>query len=212
MKIVQGVIKRFSLFSVIAFAFLLTGCATTQVPSNEYLLMDSDTAALAKPVSPSVASNKAVKLGVQLLPIKVADYLAGNEMVLVSKKGEVFRSQQNLWAEPLASQLNRLTIQAFIKRLPNIEWYGQQPLVSSLDRLSIEVDTFYGDLSGKVQIAGRWRLLSPTGDLLASKEFVAQGALQNSGYPALVQTLGSVWFQKVIDPMADTINSTLIKN
>ncbi|MBJ7553633.1 PqiC family protein [Marinomonas spartinae] len=202
-------LSRYYLCVAVALSCLLTGCATAVVPSNEYLLMDHDGEATTSMSSDSFSKKQPDKkqqvVQIQLLPIRVADYLAGNEMVLVSKQGEVFRSQQNLWAEPLGPQLSRLTLQALIKRMPNIEWFGPQDLVSSSERLSIDVDSFYGDLNGEVHVAGRWRLISSSGQILISKEFVAQGRLPKSGYPALVQTLGKVWFQKVIDPMVKTL-------
>ncbi|SBS31857.1 hypothetical protein MSP8887_01598 [Marinomonas spartinae] len=199
-------LSRYYLCIAVTLSCLLTGCATTVVPSNEYLLMDQE-AKNTTSISSDLLNKKQQVAQIQLLPIRVADYLAGNEMVLVSKQGEVFRSQQNLWAEPLAPQLSRITLQALIKRMPNVEWFGSQALVSSSEHLSIDVDTFYGDLNGMVHVAGRWKLISSSGQVLVSKEFVAQGRLPKSGYPALVQTLGKVWFHKVIDPMVKTFSA-----
>lgn len=187
---------------IVFISALLAGCATTEVASNEYLLMDN--------TPKIVISDPKTQVNIQLMPIQVADYLAGSEIVLLSKPGMVYRSQQNLWAEPLSAQLNRLTMQGLIQRLPDTNWYkGHNAQVANLLKLSVEVDAFYGDLEGQVHVSGRWTLLSGSGQILRSKAFMVTDKLNENGYPALVQTLASTWFQKVMDPMAKSITDAL---
>lgn len=191
-----------SALMIVFISALLAGCATTEVMSNEYLLMDN--------TPKIVISDPKTQVNIQLMPIQVADYLAGSEIVLLSKQGMVYRSQQNLWAEPLSAQLNRLTMQGLIQRLPDTNWYkGHNTQVANLLKLSVEVDAFYGDLEGQVHVSGRWTLLSDSGKILRSKAFMVNEKLNENGYPALVQTLASTWFQQVMNPMAKSITDAL---
>ena len=177
---------------------IVAGCAAPTPPSKEYLLMDADLS--------SVKAQPTKKMPVQLMPIVVANYLAGSEIVLVTKHGDVHRSQSNLWAEPLSPQLTRLTQQRLEKALPNITWFAGQRLPSyAIALLNIEVDAFYADLEGMIHISGRWQVISDAGELTASNTFEVESALQSDGYSTMVQTLSASWFDQVIDPMAKEI-------
>ncbi|WP_249422312.1 PqiC family protein [Marinomonas lutimaris] len=185
-------------FFLALISWMMAGCATPTPPSNEYLLMDTGLK--------NVQAQLSKKMAVQLMPIVVANYLAGNEIVLVTKEGEVHRSQSNLWAESLSPQLTRLTQQRLEKTLPNITWFGGQRLPSyAIALLNIEVDDFYADLEGMVHISGRWQVISATGELAASSTFDVKSELKSDGYSTMVQTLSASWFNKVIDPMAKEI-------
>ena len=183
---------RTVLFLLLVSTFL-SGCAK-QVDElgYEYLLIDTTS---------SQRDRKDTKpVPVQLMPIDVANYLTGNEIVLVSKTGEVHRSQVNLWAEPLSPQLTRLTQQRMEKNLPQITWFVKQRLPSyAIAQLSIEVDRFFADLNGLVHITGRWQLVSPEGTLIASQAFDVEDALKKDGYAALTQTLATNWLDKVVE-------------
>ncbi|WP_417537518.1 PqiC family protein [Marinomonas sp.] len=182
------------LWLLLACSFV-AGCSAPAVQSYEYLLMDAGLKS-AQPQSTR-------RISVQLMPIVVANYLAGNEIVLVTKQGDVHRSQSNLWAETLSPQLTRLTQQRLEKTLPNITWFGGQRLPSyAIALLNIEVDDFYADLEGIVHISGRWQMISANGELSASNTFYVQSELTSDGYSTMVQTLSASWFDKVIDPMA----------
>ncbi|MCW8357390.1 PqiC family protein [Marinomonas pontica] len=182
------------LWLLLACSFV-AGCSAPAVQSYEYLLMDAGLKS-AQPQSTR-------RISVQLMPIVVANYLAGNEIVLVTKQGDVHRSQSNLWAETLSPQLTRLTQQRLEKTLPNITWFGGQRLPSyAIAFLNIEVDDFYADLEGIVHISGRWQMISANGELSASNTFYVQSELTSDGYSTMVQTLSASWFDKVIDPMA----------
>lgn len=185
-------------FLLVLISWMMIGCATPTPPSKEYLLMDTGLH------NTQVQVTK--KISVQLMPIVVANYLAGNEIVLVTKQGDVHRSQSNLWAESLSPQLTRLTQQRLEKALPNITWFGGQRLPSyAIALLNIEVDDFYADLEGMIHISGRWQVISATGELSASNTFEVQRKLKSDGYSTMVQTLSASWFDQVIDPMAKEI-------
>ncbi|RBP77941.1 membrane integrity-associated transporter subunit PqiC [Marinomonas rhizomae] len=186
------------IFLLVLISWMVTGCATPTPPSKEYLLMDSG----LKNTQPQATKT----MSVQLMPIVVANYLAGSEIVLVTKQGDVHRSQNNLWAEPLSPQLARLTLQRLEKTLPNITWFGGQRLPSyAIALLNIEVDAFYADLEGLIHITGRWQVISAMGELAASNTFDVKSELKSDGYSTMVQTLSASWFNKVIDPMAKEI-------
>jgi len=179
----------------------LTACSTAVTTSNEYLLMDVS--------SYKKEGNTTAVVSVQLMPIVVANYLGGNEIVLVSKQGEVHRSQSNLWAEPLAQQLTRLTQQHLEKTLPKVTWFGRQRLpTEAISQLSLEVDTFYADLDGIVHISGRWHLISSIGETIIIDTFQIQDTLLSDGYPTMVKTLAKNWFENVIDPMSEHLAET----
>lgn len=186
------------IFLLVLISWMVTGCATPTPPSKEYLLMDSG----LKNTQPQATKT----ISVQLMPIVVANYLAGSEIVLVTKQGDVHRSQNNLWAEPLSPQLARLTLQRLEKTLPNITWFGGQRLPSyAIALLNIEVDAFYADLEGLIHITGRWQVISAMGELAASNTFDVKSELKSDGYSTMVQTLSASWFNQVIDPMAKEI-------
>lgn len=193
-------VKRVLLLVVLSG--MLAACATPTVPSNEYLLMDNG---LQKgQIHPTKES------AVRLMPIVVAHYLAGNEIVLVTESGEVYRSQNNLWAESLSSQLTRLTQQRFEKVLPNITWFGGQRLPASATALlNIEVDNFYADLNGIIHISGRWQVISASGELSASNTFNVKTELQSDGYGSMVQALSRSWFDQILNPMVQEIARVL---
>lgn len=193
---------KWRLFLTLMLAALVTACASTTPPSNEYLLIDADIL--------QVEALSTEETFVQIMPISVASYLAGNEIVLVTEEGQVHRSANNLWAETLSPQLTRLTQQRLEKALPNVTWFGGQRLpAEAIALLNIEVDDFYADLKGMVHISGRWQLMSATGVLAASKTFYVTERLTSDGYAPMVQTLSESWFSSVIDPMAEDIARSL---
>ncbi|MBR7888969.1 membrane integrity-associated transporter subunit PqiC [Marinomonas sp. A79] len=188
------------LLSIGVLSGWLLGCAAPVAPpSKEYLLLD----AKLEQVSALPTSAQSV----QLMPVVVANYLAGNDIVLVSKEGVVHRSQQNLWAESLSAQLTRLTQQRLENTLPQLSWFSGQRLPAyAIAELSIEVDKFYADLEGQVHLSGRWQLMSAEGEVWRTQAFYVQSSLNADGYTVLVQTLSLSWFDEVVNPMANQIS------
>lgn len=195
---------KWRVFLILVAVWLVTACATPVAPSNEYLLIDMDLK--------NVETQSTKVVSVQLMPIFVANYLAGNEIVLVTKQGGVHRSKSNLWAESLSPQLTRLTQQRLEKTLPNVTLFGGQRLpAEAISVLNIEVDGFYADLEGIIHISGRWQLISELGELSASDTFYVSDELKSDGYSTMVQTLSASWFNQVIHPMAQEIAAVLNK-
>lgn len=186
----------------LVFIWLLTACATKVVSSSEYLLVDTKIKQIEVRTTPAMS--------IQFMPITMANYLVGNEMVLVTQQGQVYRSKKHLWAEPLSPQLSRLTLQRLEKSLPNITWFGGQRLPSeAIAVLNVKVDSFYADLDGTIYISGRWQLLSSLGELMDSKTFNVTDTLKSDGYLTMVKTLSDAWFHKVINMMVDSIVKSL---
>ncbi|MEP0072614.1 MAG: ABC-type transport auxiliary lipoprotein family protein [Marinomonas sp.] len=195
---------KWRILGLVALSWLITACATTTEPSKEYLLMDADIAAVEAKSTPFMP--------VQIMPVSIANYLAGNEIVLVTKQGEVFRSANNLWAETLSPQLTRLTQQRLERALPDVTWFGGQRLpAAAIAILNIDVDRFYADLEGMIHISGRWQLMSSMGELLASNTFDQTDRLTSDGFTPMVQALSKSWFNNVIDSMATDIALSLNK-
>ncbi len=172
-------------------AWLMVGCATPVSPSKEYLLTDD---ALS-----TVKVQSTNPVFIQLVPVSMANYLVGNEMVLVTSEGQVHRSKNNLWAEPLSSQLSRLTQQRLESALPDITWLNTQAFFpQDAYELHIEIDTFFADLDGATTISGRWYMVAKTGELLLSDTFNATAHMQSDGYQSMVKTLSESWSEQVM--------------
>ena len=195
--------RNWRLFCVVIISGLLVACSTPPVaPSKEYLLLDKGQVEAEPIATKSVAMH--------LLPVSVAPYLLGTELVLVSSQGEVFRSQNNLWAEPLSTQLTRISQQSLEHSLPDITWFGHQSVpVDGVYQLNLEVDAFYADLEGNVHITGRWQLVSPARELLQVDTFTIVEPLQADGFPAMVNTLSHLWLEKVLMKIAQQIPQAL---
>ncbi|MDB4838036.1 PqiC family protein [Marinomonas sp.] len=196
--------KKCKVVLCLLLIWLTTACATKVAPSSEYLLIDQH----AQHVTAMTTSS----LAIQFMPVSMANYLSGNEIVLVTKQGQVHRSKNHLWAETLSPQLSRLTLQRLEKSLPNITWFGGQRLPpESIAVLNIEVDDFYADLKGVVHISGRWQLLSALGEVLSVKTFYATEDLKADGYLNMVKTLSDIWFQKVVSSISENISMSMYK-
>ncbi len=180
-------------------ALLLTGCATTPQPvANEYLLPGKK----SDPVQLSDAGIKAICI----YPVRVADFLAGDRMILVEESGQVHRTRNHLWAEPLPKQLTRITRNQINSQVQGINCYETTvPAEKDCSTLMIRVDAFQVTKSGQTEIRGYWKISSSNGDLLLKKTFDQKHPLPDSGYPAMVQALNRGW-SKVVDELAEKIS------
>ncbi|RNF52128.1 hypothetical protein EBI00_04275 [Marinomonas hwangdonensis] len=179
-------------------AWLMVGCATPVSPSKEYLLTDE---ALS-----TVRVQSTNPVFIQLMPVSMANYLVGNEMVLVTRQGQVHRSKNNLWAEPLSSQLGRLIQQRLESALPDITWVNTQAFFpQDAYELHVEIDTFFADLEGVTMISGRWYMATKTGELLLADTFNATNNMQSDGYQSMVKALSQSWSEQVITNLTQEI-------
>ncbi|MFO7818442.1 MAG: PqiC family protein [Thermodesulfobacteriota bacterium] len=177
---------QYLLFSVYIVLFL-TGCSSTSVPPvDEYLLSGK----VEQPMRQVETDIKCVRL----YPVSVADYLAGDRMLVVGEDGRVYRARHHLWAESVAAQLGRIARTQLASRLPDVDWYeSAAPAERKCFRLLIRVDAFQATLDGYAQIRGNWKLFSAKGVLVAKDRFDQKNPLPQSGYPPMVEALNRGW-------------------
>ncbi|MFM2484466.1 PqiC family protein [Celerinatantimonas yamalensis] len=197
--------NRWRMVYSLAALVLLAGCSHSESTqgTQEYLLSVSRSVPAIQNASPQTGA-------IQLLAIQLPDYLDGNQMIIVSPQGQVYRSRQHLWAEPLASQLRRLTQTRLAERLPQINWFvagKDQPRA----QLQIECTQFMTDTQGNVHISGYWQLLSSHHERQSRHAFQISAPLAHSGYLAMSQTLSQSWL-KIVDKMAQILAHSSVMN
>ncbi|MFM2481996.1 membrane integrity-associated transporter subunit PqiC [Celerinatantimonas sp. YJH-8] len=186
--------------SVISLLWL-SGCSQNPSPlPRQYLLTDVE-AVSALPESSTSAVERPVQITV--LPIQLPGYLTSDSMVLISPQGEVFSSQNNLWAEPLAIQLQRLLKARLQQRLPTVNWYIDNNV--SQYKLLVQLSQFAADTEGWVHISGIWQLRDPNGKLIRQQLFTLKQAMVQNGYLAMSQALTKAWLTAV-DQMAQKMD------
>ena len=191
--------KGIFLFTVV---ILLNACSSnTETVSQEYLLPSHAAVSAYK----SDSSDKG--LTIQLKPINVADYLKRLNIVMVSNEGKVYQAANHLWAEPLASQLEGLSMKRFDQRLPTINWLPSSQPISDSMTLQIDVTNFYANFKGEIIITGRWYLVSDTSKLLDSGVFSKTAKLTQDGYTAMTDQLATTWLTEIVDPIATQISN-----
>jgi len=186
---------RIRLFLFCVIGLFLTGCATASKPgAEEYLLSGK----AAKPLPETETDMREVRI----YPVRVAEFLGGNSMVILGENGQVHRAGRHLWAEPLSGQLTRTLRVRLADRLPGINWQ-EESVSGEKDSpvLLVRVDAFQVTETGWAEIRGYWKLSHPGGDLIAKKRFHIRRPLPDSGYPAMVRALNRGW-NEVVDDLA----------
>ncbi|MGF1740135.1 ABC-type transport auxiliary lipoprotein family protein [Vibrio profundum] len=197
----MGKIATFS--TIVAIGLLLSACSSNTAPTTHEYLLPNQLTVSAYQVQPERAG-----YSIQLKAIKVADYLSRLNIVMVSDSGQVYPAANHLWAAPLTSQLENLTINRLTERLPTISWLPSYQPFSAQASLEIDVADMYANLKGDVVISGRWFLVANTDDhLIDSGTFKRHAQLQQDGYPALTDQLSKTWLNQVIDPIARKLTS-----
>lgn len=172
-------------YSCLIALLLISGCSNTPKTTHEYLLtIPAKVKALSKPAK--------LPEHITLMPIDLASYLNGIEMVQISPNGQLFRAQNHLWAEPLTQQLQQTTLTYLSSRFPTIDWYGLQDETQEA-QLHIHINQFVADTQGLVHIEGNWQLYRSNGRLLIQGNFNLKQPLQHNGYLAMTQSLSSLW-------------------
>ncbi|CAH0536795.1 PqiC family protein [Vibrio marisflavi] len=180
----------------------LTACSSTNEPvSQEYLLPNNSAVAAYK----TGMGNE--RLTIQLRPINVADYLKRLNIVMVNSDGKVYQAANHLWAEPLASQLEGLSLNRLSQRLPNTNWLPSSQIISNALTLQIDVANFYANFEGEIVISGRWYLTSDTNKLVDSGVFSKTTKLTKDGYTSMTAQLAKTWLTDVVDPIAIGISN-----
>lgn len=122
--------------------------------------------------------------------VMVADFLDSNALVLQRSDVELVRAQQNLWVEPLGSQLSRNLRASIQQQLPAVRIASQAP-ASPHARLLVQVEQFHGSEAGQVLIKVRYSLMH--NGQIQQFDYQWQQAQPQDGYASLVQSLSTGW-------------------
>lgn len=167
----------------------LTGCAGTVSSTTSYMLPTNMTA-------PAVAEQFSTQLAVVVAPVRIANYLDNEGIVVQLNDIEVYQAREHLWAEGIGQQLQQQLEQRLALDLPNAQIISKgQPLAAGLPvrELRLAVHRFQGQQTGDALAGGQWQLLDGSGQLIKQRSFSVTAPLADDGYPALVRALGQAW-------------------
>lgn len=170
----------------------LAGCAGPVAGPTTYLLPSSTTALTANQQLDN-------RLAVVVAPVRIAEHLDNEGIVMQLNDIEVYQAREHLWAEGIGQQLQQQLQQRLALALPNAQIISKgQPLSSGLPvrELRLQVQRFQGQQSGDALAEGQWQLLDGSGQLLTQRSFSVTAPLADNGYPALVRALGQAWQQQ----------------
>ncbi len=184
--------KAYQYLAIFCTGVMLSACSSSTPPAQEYLLLTDSAPVLSNDYRNTIV----------VAPVEVSPYLTGNGIVLVQSNGQVKRAKQNLWAEPLDRQLQRLTVSGLEQRLPNANWLRTEAMGSKSYQLSIYVQRFDATPKGVTYIKGSWQLRDARGKLLEYCHYQDKAPLADSGYTAMTQALAKRWSSMVITPIA----------
>lgn len=156
------------------------------------------------PAGTAAATHPEAGAAIAVAPVRVADFLDGEGIVMQLSDIEVYPARQHLWAQELPGQLQQLLQQRLAAALPAAQVVSRgQPLLSGLParEVRLRLDRFQGRYDGVALAQGQWQLLDGQGRLLAQADFSVARPLPEDGYPALVRTLAAAW-EQVADELA----------
>ena len=185
--------------AVLAALMLLSGCAgAPPAPDQRYLL-----AITGVPDAPPEAAARRLSIA----PLRLAPFLRTDGIVMQTGAVTIHQGRDHLWAEDLATQLQRILRQELGHKLRHARVLDDRepaPPGMPLRRLEVEVDGFQGRYDGVAVVAGQWRLRDGAGRLLVARQFSVERPLQADGYQALVESLAAAW-QSVADAIAPAV-------
>lgn len=169
-----------SVTALVLALLTLTGCSDS--PSLHYYQLAQE---------PAVNAPNTVDAPVLVVEnVMVADFLDSNALVLQRSDVELVRAQQNLWVEPLGSQLSRNLRASLQQQLPAVRVQSQAPAAPHA-RLLVQVEQFHGSEAGQVLIKVRYSVMSK--GVVRQFDYQWQQAQPEDGYASLVQSLGKGW-------------------
>ncbi|MDW6004152.1 PqiC family protein [Vibrio mangrovi] len=178
---------------------LIGGCSgSSALETTQYLLPMSETV-------PAMQHEPQIRQPIQIKAIKMPGYLEKPNIVMVDPDGQVYLASQNLWAESLSSQLEKMTLRRLKERLPALTWIPSYQYIRPKLLLDIEVYNFHADMKGRIIASGHWSLWSDSKQLLHEASFEKSVLMQENGYPAMTKQLSRIWLEQVIDPIAVTL-------
>ncbi|HEY0907147.1 MAG TPA: PqiC family protein [Methylophilus sp.] len=135
-----------------------------------------------------------------LAPVKLADYLDSDRIVLQLDEVTLRPTRDHLWADSLSQQLDRALHDRLSQRLPGFQVTRLSAKNLSAPILRIRIDQFQGHTQGYAVLSGEWQLDPQQ----AGRPFRFNTPLTENGYPALVRALGHT-----LDQLADSIAQSL---
>lgn len=188
--------SRYSRWAVtFVLALLVAGCATETSTRQRYTLP-------TEPQPPRVTGGEASHTLV-VRPLRLANYLDGEGIVLQLDDITLNHARNHLWAEDLGRQLERGLRQRLAARLDDTRVIGDSAPADAL-ALRLEVQSFQGRYDGQAVASGQWQLRAGDGRLITQEPFEVTAELDSDGYPALVRALGRSW-DRVAEQVAERI-------
>ncbi|WP_081948784.1 PqiC family protein [Litchfieldella xinjiangensis] len=181
--------------AIMLAALWLGGCASSGSSTQRYTLPTVDATSRIMP--------NEVEHTLVVRPIRLANYLDSEGIVLQLDDITLNRAGGHLWAESLGRQLTRGLRQRLTTRLGDTRVLSDDASRDAMT-LTLEVEQFQGHYEGTARAAGTWQLRDAQGSLLTQEPFHAETTLAADGYPALVRALGESW-NKVADRLAERI-------
>lgn len=184
-----------SLFGVTLMG--LAGCAAPVSGPTTYLLPSSNLASTANQQLGYQQYDQ--RLAVIVAPLRIAEHLDNEGIVMQLNDIEVYQAREHLWAEGIGQQLQQQLQQRLALALPNAQIVSKgQPSIAGIPvrELRLQVNRFQGQQSGDALAEGQWQLLDGSGQLLKQRSFSVTAPLADNGYPALVRALGQAWQQQ----------------
>lgn len=185
--------------AVLAALMLLSGCTGAPPALDQrYLLAITE----VPDAPPEDAARR-----LNIAPLRLAPFLRTDGIVMQTGAVTIHRGRDHLWAEDLATQLQRALRQELGRKLRHARVLEDREPASPgepLRRLAVEVNGFHGRYDGVAVVAGQWWLRDGANRLLASRQFSVERPLQADGYQALVESLAAAW-QGVADAIAPVV-------
>ncbi|XBS71099.1 membrane integrity-associated transporter subunit PqiC [Acerihabitans sp. KWT182] len=168
---------------LLATLLLLVACGS----ANDKRYYQLPIAADAAPLRSSAAARH-----LWLSRVNLSDFLAGNGVVYQTSDVEFVTAGNNLWASPLAQQLQQAMAANLSNALPGTLVSASQ-FAGEQDQLEVDVTGFHGRYDGKAVIRGEWRLTH--NGTVSRYPFNMVLNQEGDGYDALVRTLAQGWQQ-----------------
>lgn len=171
-------------------ALMLSGCFAYSKPSKFYRL----SAVVA--ADDSIATEQSGS--VQIVALNFPDYLSNPQMVVSLSAEEVKIEDYDRWAESLKSNFERVLVENLMTLRNSANVYGTAERVKNSDRLlTVDIFSFDIDDHGAGMLKARWRVTSPSGQVVASPRISKIAIQANSSQradqaKALSEALGAL--------------------
>jgi len=184
--------------SAAVLVFGLAGCgALGGAPVKLYVLGDA-----APPVAAAPAGIERPVL--ELKTVQLPDYLDNQDILIRGPANEVVASASGRWAERLSVGVTRALVADLGARMPGYVVLGTPPAFGDTPRrLHVEFDAFDARADGRVYLAARWSITSPSGGVLAAARVALVEPTQGPMDVAVAAAMS-----RILNRLADAIASS----